>query len=284
VDCGHCRRGIEACATCAGEGKLQRWLEIESWQRAAFQAHPPAIATDDAELVSDTDTIPEQWLSLLRPELTADERVVRQRLRVARVPMHCIHYRLGDKNHSVTFTGLRLVPPVTPNNTFDHRAGRLRALRLLLIAIAIAIAITSLARDTFFRNLTSCLSLVALNSALIVIYAFATDWTAARLHASVRVTIAAALLIVAILFAVAALPREAHAQQLLASGNVDDAEAELRFLNGDALPSLWADVHLARIERTEDIDDARSELVQIPKTFPQYREARDVAALERQHK
>lgn len=294
VDCGHCRRGVAICSTCAGEGKLQRWLEIESWQRSAFNAYPPAIAaqlhagavTDDAELAAEIDqpsalttedlvAVPQQWLELLRPDLAAGERVLRQRLQIARVPVHRVHYRLGSANDSVTFTGRRLHPPVSsiPENAFDRRASRLRGLRILLFATAVVITLTSLARDAFFRSVFTCSSIVACNSALIAIDVFANDWTSARLHAPLRVVAAAALLMIAIAFAIAALPRAAHARQLIASGNIDDAEAELRLLQSDAPAALWADVHLARIERTTDLDAAREHLVQIPHALPQYNAA-----------
>lgn len=294
VDCGYCRRGVAVCATCAGEGKLQRWLEVETWQRSTSHAHPPEIAaqwnadaiTENAELASDVErpraltigdleTIPESWLELLKPELTAEERVTRQRLRIARVPQYRVHYRLGDDSDSVLFTGQRLLPPVSAgtNNAFDRRARRLRSLRLLLIAIAVVVTIASLARDAFFRSVTTYLSVLACNVALVVIGAVASDWTAARLHAPVRIAVATSLLIAAIALAVAASPRAAHARQALALGNLDDAEAEMRLLNAGAPASLWADLHLARIEHTEDLEMARGELAQIPRTFPQYRNA-----------
>jgi hypothetical protein len=43
VDCPHCRRGLATCATCAGEGHVQRWIEIERWRRSIAGAHPDAF-------------------------------------------------------------------------------------------------------------------------------------------------------------------------------------------------------------------------------------------------
>ena len=40
VDCGHCRRGIAGCSAYAGEGRVQRWIELEWWQRSVANVHP----------------------------------------------------------------------------------------------------------------------------------------------------------------------------------------------------------------------------------------------------
>jgi hypothetical protein len=296
VDCAHCRRGIAICSTCAGEGRVQRWMETESWRRSVSKTHPHHLALQfawgesptgadiarDAELLAEVDWphrltpddiagTPEEWLEALRPELTSEERVARQRLRIARISMYRVHYRLGSNEDHVTFNGLRLLDPDrTARTAFDRRAAVLRALRRVLITVAIVIALASLARDAFFRSILTFLSLLACGIALLAIHAAAADWTAARLHTRIRVIVAASSLVVAILFAIAALPRAAHVQQRIAAGNLDGAESELLALHNHASPLIWADLRLARIRQATEIDAARNALTQIPRTLPQY--------------
>src|SRR3954447_5441281 len=128
IDCAHCRRGVAVCTTCAGEGRLQRWMEVESWQRSISKSHPDTIARQfawgdrpanealarDGELLHDVSrpralaredaaSIPDEWLAVLRPAVTAEERVSRERLRIVRIPTRVVHYRLGSIGDAVTF-------------------------------------------------------------------------------------------------------------------------------------------------------------------------------------
>jgi hypothetical protein len=296
VDCTQCRRGIAVCATCAGEGRLQSWMEVEAWQRSVSKSHPETAAQQfawgerpandllarDAELLNDVErphalsredaaSIPEEWLAILRPKVTAEERVARERLRIVRIPTRVVHYRLGSVDDCVTFNGLRLLDPnPAAQSAFDRRAARLRILRRVLIAIAIVIAVASLARDAFFRSTPTLLSLLSCFIAFAAIYRAAMDWTAARLHTRRLLIVAVSSLLAAILFAIAALPRIAHAQQLMAAGDLAGAESELLALHDHASPAMWADLNVVRIRQATAIDAARSALAQIPRAFPQY--------------
>ena len=296
IECAHCRRGVAVCTTCAGEGRLQCWMEVEKWQRSVSKSYPETVARQfaweerpanealagDAELLNDVSrphaltrvdaaSIPEQWLAVLRPEVTAEERVSGERLRIVRVPKRVVHYRLGSAVDSVTFHGRRLRDPDPAAQTaFDRRAARLRKLRIVLGAIAIVIVVASLARDSFFRSVPTLVSLLACLGALVAIDRAAADWTAARIHTRALLIGAATSLIVAIAFAIAALPRAAHAQQLIAAGDVASAESELVALHDEASPARWADLNVARIRQSRGIDAARAALAQIPRTLPQY--------------
>jgi hypothetical protein len=166
VDCLPCRRGIVTCSSCGGEGRVQRWLEIETWRRAAAQRHPDLMArrlgwSDDPADVdirrdaslqvvierlhgltpADLGTVPAPWLDYLAVPLQPGERIARQRLRIGRVPQYTVHYRLDAEDDRVTFTGRRLIAPAaaTPN-PFSRRAARLRT-RWLLLAIGVAAAV-----------------------------------------------------------------------------------------------------------------------------------------------
>jgi hypothetical protein len=296
IDCAHCRRGIAVCAACAGEGRLQRWMEVESWQRSVSKSYPETAARQfawrdrpanealarDAELLHDVErpyalssddaaSIPDEWLAVLRPEVSAEERVSRERLRIVRIPTRIVHYRLGSIGDSVTFHGRRLLDPhPAAQSAFDRRAARLRTLRRVLIAIAIVIAVASLARDAFFRSIPTLVSLLACSAALVVIERAAADWTAARRHTRAFLIAAGSSFVVAIVFAIAALPRAAHAQQLIASGDIGAAESEMLALHEKASPAMWADLNVSRIRQASGIDAAQHALAQIPRTLPQY--------------
>ncbi len=295
VDCGGCRRGIAVCASCAGEGRLQRWIEIESWQRAVSTVHPPAVAIQfaweenpaneiverDAQLLvdatkaralisSDVGDIPPEWLDTLAPKLMQGERVARQRLRIARVPTHRVHYRLGSTEDQMPFSGLRLIGPASAEGSaFGHRVRRLRSLRCLLLAIALVITIASLARDAFFWSIWTFLSLLGCIAALIAIYVAAADWTAGRRSTRQGLITAASCLIVAIAFAIAALPRISHAQRLIAAGKLEDAQSELRALHNKATATTWADLRVAQVRHATEIGAAQIALDQIPPKLPQ---------------
>lgn len=296
IDCAHCRRGIAVCKTCAGEGRLQCWMEVESWQRSVSRSHPETAARQfawedrpanealarDAELLHDVNrshalscddaaSIPEEWLAVLRPEVSAEERVIRERLRIVRIPTRIVHYRLGSIGDSVTFHGRRLLDPhPAAQSAFDRRAARLRTLRRILIAIAIVVVVASLARDAFFRSIPTLLSLLACFVSLVAIEHAAADWTAARFHTRALLIGAGSSFVVAIVFAIAALPRIGHAQQLIASGDIAAAESELLALHDKASPAMWADLNVSRIRQASGIDVARRALAQIPRTLPQY--------------
>lgn len=299
IDCLHCRRGIAVCTTCAGEGRLQSWMEVESWQRSISKSHPETSARQfawgdrpanealarDGELLhdigrpralsrDDAASVPEEWLAVLRAEVTAEERVSRERLRIVRIPTRIVHYRLGSIGDSVTFHGRRLLAPdPAAQSAFDQRAARLRMLRIVLIAIAIVITVASLARDAFFRSVPTLLSLLACFAALVLIERAAADWTAARLHTRALLIAAGSSFVVAIVFAIAALPRVAHAQRLIASGDIAAAESELLALHENASPAMWADLNVSQIRQASGIDAAQQSLAQIPRTLPQYRVA-----------
>ncbi|HEV7486733.1 MAG TPA: hypothetical protein VGQ65_13740 [Thermoanaerobaculia bacterium] len=296
IDCGHCRRGIAVCTTCAGEGRLQCWMEVESWQRSISKSHPETSARQfawgdrpanealarDAELLhdigrpralsrDDAASVPEEWLAVLRPEISAEERVSRERLRIVRIPTRIVHYRLGSIGDSVTFHGRQLLAPDPAAQTaFDRRAARLRVLRRVLIAIAIVISVASLARDAFFRSIPTLLSLLACFAALVLMERAAAEWTAARRYTRALLIAAGASFVVAIIFAIAALPRVAHAQRLIASGDIAAAESELLALHENASPAMWADLNVGRIRQAGGIDAARHALAQIPRSLPQY--------------
>lgn len=271
-------------------------MEIESWQRAVSTVHPPVIASQfawgnspandalarDGEVIAEFEashplspdalgSISPEWLDALKPSTTEEERVVRQRLRIVRIPTHRIHYRLGAEEDRVTFSGLRLLAPIAlPNAAFDRRAARLRALRVFLLALAVVIAVASVARGAFYRSMSTFLSLLACNASLVAIDFAAADWTAARLHTPARLIVAAASLIVAMIFAVMALPRVAHAQKLIATGRLDNAEEELHALRGEAAPSILADLRLEQVRQAREIEGAQKLLAEIPRTLPQY--------------
>lgn len=297
VDCAHCRRGIAVCTPCAGEGRVQRWLELEWWRRSVSSLHPSTsrfewgdhpsndLIERDAEVVVDLDRpyslgepelhdIPAEWLAALAPKLMPGERVERQRLRIARVPIYTVHYRLGSDEDQVAFAGKRLFTShQTAVGAFARRAARLRVLLLLSFTVWCVVTLASLARGPFFWSVATLLSLMALGVALVASYRAATEWTAARLRLRGWLLTAFSALAVSVILAIVALPRIAHADRLIAGGEWKRAESELRALRGRAGARSWADLWLARIRGATDIHVARGFLGQIPPGLPQAAEA-----------
>jgi hypothetical protein len=297
LDCAHCRRGIASCGPCGGQGRVQRWIELEWWQRSCASTHsaalpqrlgwrenpPNDVITRDAELVieidrphrltdSDLGNVSPQWLSLLAPQLVPGERIERQRLRIARLAIHRVRYRLGPGVHRVDLTGRRLMAPAPGEpGAFSWRASRLRMLRRLLLVIGVIVAILLLARGPFYRSGLTLLSLIAFGGTLAMLYGAAADWTAARRQVRNWLIAAGSFLIVFAALTLAALPRVTHAQNLIAAGDLDRAEEELTALGGTGdTAGLWADLRLARINHAADIAAAREALAQIPSALPQH--------------
>lgn len=295
VDCMHCRRGIATCASCAGGGRVQRWMELEWWRRSLADARPESIARPlgwppnpsndviarDADLVVDVDrphrltstdltTAPLQWLSQLSPALQPGERIARQHLRIARVPTHTVRYRLGSNSNRVPFTGHRLLaPPANALSAFAQRASSLRSLRWLLLLVFLVIVLFSLARGMYYWTVPTLLSLAASAGALAAIYGGVAEWTAAR-RATHRWLLACAMFtVIAIACAIAARPRLAEAERLIAAQQLEAAEHELKALRGEA-SSAWADLRLARMRQANEIATARALLEQIPPELPQH--------------
>lgn len=297
LDCEHCRRGIAVCRTCDGNGRVQRWIELETWRRSLAAAHPPSIplrfgwdanppsdvVAREAEIVADVEKprrlaaddlgkVPADWLAQLSPALQPGERVARQRLRIASIPTQTIRYRLGGDEDRIALAGRHLVgPPADWPSAFTRRAAALRRLRIGLAAAGVVLAILSLARGPFFWSIPTTLSLAAFTAALVAVYGGAADWTATRRQTRRWLIAAASGAVLAIALAAAALPRLSHAERLTREGNLDAAEEELRALGSG--PGPWADLHLARIRQASAISDARRELEQIPADLPQRAEA-----------
>lgn len=296
VDCDDCRRGVASCAACGGEGRVQRWIELETWQRVVASRHPQALAdrfgwdddpTTDA-IARDTDvtfditrtraltptdlgSVPQQWLAALAPPLKPGERVMRQRMRIARLPVYNVAYRLNENDEHVAFTGRQLAPPPqgTPN-ALSARAEKLRSLRQLMFAIAIAGVLIAFGRGAFYRSVATSISVVGFIALLASLYGAYAESTALRRRTREWLIAAAASFVIIIAFTLFARPRLAHAQELVAAADVDAAEEELNALGDDVPANVWADFRVAQIRATNDVDAARAALAQIPAELPQH--------------
>ena len=274
VDCTPCRRGIVTCPTCAGEGREQRWTEVETGRRSAGRVHPewvarllgwgeqPAdaqVARDGAVIANverpqaltaaDLGEIPPLWLHHLAPAVQRGEHVLRQRLHIVRIPQFTVRYRLGGYDDVVTFVSGRMIAPPPPLvNLFSQRTARLSSLLWLLIAIFGLTMIVALARGMFYWSVPTLLGLAAVGAALVTFYGAALEWTAARRRMRGPMVLCAAFVVLAVAFGFASAPRLAHATRVLAAGNLDAAEQELRALGSNASPAVWADLRRARAE------------------------------------
>ncbi len=296
LDCSECRRGIASCGTCAGEGRLQRWIELEWWRRSVANVHPESLVrlfgwnenvsneaiARDAELVCDIDkphrltpadlgNVSARWVEVLHPPLQTGERVARQRLRIARAATHTVRYRLGGEEDRVLFTGRRLLAPATDAlSAFTRRASSLRSLAWLLVIVGVVVAMLSLGRGLFYASIATLFSLIAATAMLFATYHAAAEWTAARRHTRRWAIASFVCLVIFMTCAFAALPRLSHAQKLIASGNLDAAERELHALGDDASAVAWADLRLSRIRQTTDPNAGSAILAKIPRSLPQH--------------
>jgi hypothetical protein len=296
VDCAHCRRGIATCGGCAGEGRVQKWIELEWWRRAVTTEYPPHVARQfgldanvtnaavlrDGDIVADIEKpyrlsasdlghIPPDWLTRLATPLQPGERVARQHLRIALIRTYSVHYRVGGDEDRVAFAGHRLLAPSSSSaGAFARRASTLRSTFALLCVIEGAMVLLSVARGAFFWSAATLFSILAFGGALGAVYGAIADWTSARKHVTRWLTAAAASLVVCILLVFAALPRHAHVDRSLAGGDLDAAESELRAFGSDASPAEWATLHLARLRAATQVSTALQTLGKIPPTLPQY--------------
>jgi hypothetical protein len=240
LDCAHCRRGVATCPQCAGGGRVQRWIELEWWRRAISDARPEGIAhtlgwppnatadmlAPDADVLLDVDkphrltlsdlgATPMQWLSQLSPALQPGERIARQHLRIGRLAIHTVRYRLGNTIDRVPFIGYRFIPPsANSRSAFSDRAARLRSLRWLLWSVFLVVGLVSLGRGPASWSVPTLLSLIATAGALFAINGGVAEWTAAR-RSTHRWLLACAMFVaVAIGCAVAAKPRITETQQV----------------------------------------------------------------------
>lgn len=298
LDCPGCRRGIASCGTCAGEGRVQRWIELEWWRRSVVNTHPESLVrlfgwnenvsnetiARDAELVCDIDkprrltpadlgNVSARWVEVLHPPLQAGERVVRQRLRIARAAIHTVRYRVGGEEDCVMFTGRRLLAPAAEApvpSLLARRASSLRSLAWLLSIVGAVVVMLSLGRGLFYASIATFLSFVAATATLFAMYHSAGEWTAARRHTRRWVIASFACLAVFLACAFAALPRLSHAERLITSGNLDAAELELQALGDGASADAWADLRLSRIRRAIDPNAGSAILAKIPRSLPQH--------------
>jgi hypothetical protein len=301
IDCGHCKRGLAACSPCGGEGRVQRWIALQTWHRATTSRHLDAVAerfgwnidpTDaevarDAEIAFDIDrpyrltaadlgSVPPQWLNALGTPLEPGERVARQRLRIATFPTYAIRYRLGAIESTEELIGRRFHAPLrSAANAFTQRAAKLGALTWLLLACGGVVALLSLGRGGFYWSIPTLVSLVAVSAALVATYGLVADRTAARRHLPRWRNAIIASAVAAIVFAIIALPRLAHAEALIVARDLARAELELQALGDRATPAAWADLRVAKIADAKSIEAARAELAQIPAESPQYAVAAD---------
>jgi hypothetical protein len=305
VDCGQCRRGIGACDTCKGEGRLQKWVEVEGWNRSVTTEYPRETAVSlgidgasrdaaverDAEIVADHSrphrlspqdlgSVPATWLTQLQPALAPGERVSAQRLRIARIPRFTVSYGVGRDEDQITFLGRQAIASQGSSpNAFTRRASTLRTAAFLLALVGVVFILVALGRGRFYWSVPTLLSIAAFFGMLACVEGGVADWTLSRSRQKQWLLGAVGCLAVAFGMTVAALPRRIHAQSLITSGKLADAELELNALGGRADAHDWAALRLARIGRSDDISEARETLTKIPNELAEHSAAE--AAVDR---
>lgn len=292
TDCIACRRGIAPCRICSGEKRLQKWIAIEKSSRTETAEVPPALAahfgwtgasnmTDleaEGRVVlsvekpwrlrqQDLGSLHESWLQQLTARTAspaASERVARQHLRVVSIPRLRVTYRVGSETDVIEAVGMRLrISEASRHGLLPGRASNLRLLRRFLVAAAAIALIVYFSRGVFYWSASSAAAAACFSIMLIALYGFAKDRMTSRRH--VPRWFGAMLLFAAATAGLVwnASPRTSRAAQAIRNGSLDAAERELKALGDASTPSLWADLHLARIRATNSYETALAEAAKI---------------------
>ena len=282
ITCAACTRGKVVCSTCGQAKKVTCWLEVRSDLRQDVQLIPdeptlqafawgqPGVHASDDQLARDARiievvarprrltpgdlpaTVPAEWRiehdSKLQPRVSPNERVRSQTFTFLATPSVSVTYALSGEHHIVVLEGLRMLAPPAAE-PFVRRARMLGRVKLALAALPIAAAITYIVRGEYFTSgrasgLVAGVVVAALATGAL---AYAVLWKA-TLGRRATAWAAAAIVPVGLAVVMAALaePRIARARDLVASGQLDDAAAELRAMDLPPEDDAWADLHLRR--------------------------------------
>jgi hypothetical protein len=302
--CTACTRGERDCVACARSGRVEHWLEVEggprdgdinvepdgdvtrafTWGRDGVPASTGTIACDarvvcevarDGVLTLDDlpADVPAGWRAAhwasIQGNITAHERVVGQHFMLLEVPSVEVVYGLArpDEQQTIELEGLRLLAP--PPSADELLAGRARSLAWmggLLALVPVVTLAVYLARGSYFIGplLAALVACAAVGSALV--YAVVSAATLGRRSARKWLSAAVAPIALATGLAVAAEPRLGRASDLLSTGDLPRARAELTALGGASDPerrTLWDRLHLRTAQGETDIERAKAEVAQI---------------------
>jgi hypothetical protein len=179
----------------------------------------------------------------------------------------------GSETATISLEGLRmLAPPVSLDQLFASRARKIRFTRYALIGLAIGVPLTYLLRGSYFVNGWIAGLAIGLGCVAFALDRFMLGWTLGLARSKRWAMVATGIALLACALAAEAEPTLRAARRLLSAGQIDSAKMELIALGHPERPEnsqVWADLHLAIANGSDDPEVIRSELEQIPTALPQ---------------
>lgn len=271
--CSACpRSGITTCSRCDGHKQVLAWLELSEQQRTvshvAAERGVPEPAFVDAEILeqvsSDTvdpssvsaehrEWLESQWAGL-KPLKGDDERIAKQSLAIASVPVATVTYRVGERSGAAVFAGKRMILVSGDTSPFVRVASWMHGAYVVGAILLACLAFQYLARGGYFLSKPVAgvlgLSAAALGAACLLIRAALWGRRLLPMAATAGVLCAGAIGL-----AVVAEPSRAHAQTLLARNDLGNAEEEIGALGTPR--DIADDLINRKLIRTPDLGEAR---------------------------
>lgn len=308
VHCPRCADGTVRCANCTGSGRVERWIELKEKIRYDIQVEPDGEVTrafrwgkdgtaaprteveEDAKIVTEltaegvlshdalTGKVPSDWIAAhwkdIQPKLQDRETVRRQSLWLLEVPSIELSYGVTGKNPTViSLEGRRmLAPPSSLDRQLAPRAERIQRLRYVLFGLGVAIPLGYLTRGGYYWNIWLAGLLLCLALLGVAIDGFNRDVTIGSPRARKWAMPLAVIAILACGVAFTIEPSAWAAKRYIASGRFQEAELELKALDpheDGPHRLLWADLRLARLLQSQDIQDAARDIGLLPTPSPQ---------------
>jgi hypothetical protein len=222
--------------------------------------------------------------SRLQARVDPGERIRSQTLTFLAVPSASVTYSVLGEQHTLVLEGLRMLAPPTDSpaaEPFLRRSRMLRRLTLALAALPIAAAALYGARGEYFTagraaGLAAGVVAAALATAVLAYAALWNSTLGRRRARTWAITTIAPMALATILVALAE-PSTTRARDLITSGQLEEASAELRALKLPADHTTWADLHLRRSLAAATCSEATVHLRHIRSDLPQRVDAQNRA-------
>jgi hypothetical protein len=287
-------------------------MEFERWHRTEDVTHPAGVGAPplswpmDADnrrieqdafvtaeatklgamSVNDLNGIDIQWLQKTTVKIaqpaSSDERIARQRIRLAAIPRLRVDYVVGRHTGQIDFIGRRLLPSTSQPQFFEMRARRLRAAAVSLMIVFALAALAYLGRGAYYWHGAGMSTLASFAVSLSCAFMFIAEATAARrrLKGWAIGCVVASISTIAC-FAIA-IPTVDDAAGRLRRGDLAGAADELSAISSDVnradVAATWADLHMRNVKSAPSYEQASKEAALIPASLPQHAVA--VAAVD----
>ena len=308
--CVACSRGKVECPACHGAKRVERWLDVEVWNRQDVQVEPDdyqrvflwsrdgqvsttrqmeqdAFVVDQVALERPLNraeappSIPtddrDRVLAAVQAQLQPGERITRQQLTVLEFPVVGVTYGIGDDEQTIELMGRRLLAPSTEVDTVLRERSRLLNWVGGALAVApILVASVYVSRGPYFTSPEVAGLVASVLAAAIVAFLVLWHLTIGRRSAIKFLGLVPVPLAAAAVLGFLAEPSLDDAKAHVKAGRLDAAEVELRALGPETardLRPVWADIRLQRVNRETDVEKARALVGQLPADLPQHEAA-----------